>query len=434
MPFSDRVDAGRRLAAQLKHLRGGGVVVLGLPRGGVPVAAAVAEALGAPLDVIVVRKLGVPFQPELGMGAIGEGGVCVLNDDVIRQARIGRRELAEVEARERSELERRAGLFRGDRRRVPLGGHTAVIVDDGIATGSTARAACQVARAHGARRIVLAVPVAPPSVLAELSRVADEVVCVEAPAQLRAVGQWYRDFTQTSDAEVMAILHRAAPPPGGSRSPARDEEVEVDFGGIRVGGRLTVPDGAAGLVVFAHGSGSSRRSPRNRFVAETLNRAGIGTLLFDLLTAAEEQERANVFDVELLAGRLVGATAWLRAQPGMGCFPIGYFGASTGAAAALWAAAEPGAEIDAVVSRGGRPELASPRLGDVRAPTLLIVGGLDSVVLDLNRQALAVLRTESRLTVVPGATHLFEEPGTLAAAAALARDWFGAHLAAVRPR
>jgi dienelactone hydrolase len=234
----------------------------------------------------------------------------------------------------------------------------------------------------------------------------------------------------------MAILHRSALAPGGSRGAVRDEEVEVELGlgGIRVGGRLTVPDGAAGLVVFAHGSGSSRHSPRNRFVAETLNRAGIGTLLFDLLTEVEEQDRANVFDVELLAGRLVGATAWLRAQPGAGRVPIGYFGASTGAAAALWAAADPGAEIDAVVSRGGRPDLAGPRLGDVHAPTLLIVGGLDSVVLDLNRQALALLRTESRLTVVPGATHLFEEPGTLAAAAELARDWFGAHLAAVRPR
>ena len=214
MPFSDRVAAGRRLAAQLQHWRGDDVVVLGLPRGGVPVAAAVADALGAPLDVIVVRKLGVPSQPELAMGAIGDGGVCVLNDDVIRGASIGRKELAAVEARERTELERRAGLFRGDRPRVPLRGRPAVIVDDGIATGSTARAACEVARAHGARRIVLAVPVAPPGVLAELSRVADEVVCVEAPAALRAVGQWYRDFSQTSDAEVMALLHRAASPMG----------------------------------------------------------------------------------------------------------------------------------------------------------------------------------------------------------------------------
>ena len=228
MPFSDRVDAGRRLGHRLEYLRRGDVVVLGLPRGGVPVAAAVAEALGAPLDVIVVRKLGVPFQPELAMGAIGEGGVSVLNDDVIREARVGRRELAEVEARERTELERRAGLFRGDRPRVALQGRTAVIVDDGIATGSTARAACQVARAHGARRIVLAVPVAPPSVQAELARVADDVVCVETPAQLRAVGQWYRDFSQTSDAEVMAILSRAAPGRGGSAGPVCDEEVEVD--------------------------------------------------------------------------------------------------------------------------------------------------------------------------------------------------------------
>lgn len=218
MAFSDRVGAGRRLAPRLKHLRGRDVVVLGLPRGGVPVAGAVAEALGAPLDVIVVRKLGVPSQPELAMGAIGEGGVCVLNDDVIRDARIGRRELAEVEARERTELERRAGLFRGNRPRVPLEGRTAVIVDDGIATGSTARAACQVARAHGARRVVVAVPVAPPGVLARLSDVADEVVCVETPAQLGAVGQWYRDFTQTSDGEVMAILRRAVSAPGRART------------------------------------------------------------------------------------------------------------------------------------------------------------------------------------------------------------------------
>jgi putative phosphoribosyl transferase len=219
------------------------------------------------------------------------------------------------------------------------------------------------------------------------------------------------------------VAGAAADPPG------RDEEVEVQAGPVRVGGHLTVPDAASGIIVFAHGSGSSRHSPRNRFVASFLHQAGLGTLLFDLLTPDEELDRANVFDIGLLAGRLQAATTWLRGEPEAGGIRIGYFGASTGAAAALWAAAAPEADIAAVVSRGGRPDLAAPRLGAVGAPTLLIVGGRDELVLQLNRQAQAQLRCENRLAVVPGATHLFEEPGTLLAAAGLARDWFAAHLA-----
>jgi putative phosphoribosyl transferase len=191
---------------------------------------------------------------------------------------------------------------------------------------------------------------------------------------------------------------------------------------------VVLPAGAPGIVVFVHGSGSSRHSPRNRFVAAVLNDAGLGTLLFDLLTVEEEEDRANVFDIELLARRLRQATAWLRTQPWAAEVPIGWFGASTGAGAALWAAAEPGADVAAIVSRGGRPDLAGPRLEQVQAPTLLIVGGLDSVVLDLNRAARANLRCTSDLVVIPGATHLFEESGTLAAAAAAARDWFRYHL------
>jgi putative phosphoribosyl transferase len=166
-----------------------------------------------------------------------------------------------------------------------------------------------------------------------------------------------------------------------------------------------------------------------------LQRAGLGTLLFDLLTDDEERDRANVFDIVLLARRLGEATAWLRAVPEVGGLAVGYFGASTGAAAALWAAAEPGAQIAAVVSRGGRPDLAASRLPLVTAPTLLVVGGEDHMVLDLNRQAQRLLaRCESRLVVVPGATHLFDEPGTLEAAAEAARDWFGQHLAPAAPR
>ncbi|WP_455358524.1 alpha/beta family hydrolase [Streptomyces sp. SYSU K21746] len=433
MLFTDRADAGRRLAEALRHLATEEPVVLGLPRGGVPVAYHVAHVLGAPLDVIVVRKLGVPYHRELGFGAIGEGGVRVISDDIVRRSGVRQADLAAVEHDEEAELLRRARRFRSGRPRLSLDGRTVIVVDDGIATGATAAAACEVVRAQGAARVVLAVPVAPPDAVARLRTEADEVVCLSTPVAFSAVGEWYQDFTQTSDEEVMFLLAQAATAPV-TRTPAvgpgTESEVEVAAGGLRLAGDLTVPEGAAAVVMFAHGSGSSRHSPRNRLVAAALNRAGLGTLLFDLLTTAEEADRANVFDIETLAGRLADATAWLRRRQAL---PVGYFGASTGAAAALWAAADPGADIAAVVSRGGRPDLAGPRLTGVRAPTLLIVGGRDAMVLDLNRVAQRQLRCENRLEVVPGATHLFEEPGALDEVADLARDWFAAHLATPAP-
>ncbi|GAA3530447.1 hypothetical protein GCM10022419_006810 [Nonomuraea rosea] len=199
-------------------------------------------------------------------------------------------------------------------------------------------------------------------------------------------------------------------------------------------GDLIVPDAAQGVVIFAHGSGSGRHSPRNRYVAGVLNEAGLGTLLFDLLTPEEEADRANVFDIGLLAARLLERTGWVRARPEAAGLAIGYFGASTGAAAALWAAAEAEGEIAAVVSRGGRPDLAGARLSAVRAPTLLLVGGRDPAVVELNEQAQRSLGAESRMIVVPGATHLFEEPGALEAVAGHARDWFGTHFAGPRER
>lgn len=206
MPFRDRVDAGRQLGTALEPWRSRHPVVLGLPRGGVPVAAEVAALLHAPLDVILVRKLGVPKQPELAMGAIGEDGIRVLNEDVVHVARIESSTIAAVEHAERTELDARAERFRGDRPRVDVRERTVIIVDDGIATGSTARAAIEVARAHGAARVVLAVPVAPARTCADLGHVADEVVCLETPDPFMAVGQFYRDFSQTSDAEVIACL------------------------------------------------------------------------------------------------------------------------------------------------------------------------------------------------------------------------------------
>jgi dienelactone hydrolase len=218
----------------------------------------------------------------------------------------------------------------------------------------------------------------------------------------------------------------------------RERTVPIPVGTVTLDGTLALPPSPRGIVLFAHGSGSSRLSPRNRFVARTLEEAGLATLLFDLLTAEEERVDALTghlrFDIPFLANRLVGATDWMLGEPEMARLPaparqtIGYFGASTGSGAALIAAAERPDVVGAVVSRGGRPDLAGPALARVKAPTLLIVGGNDVPVIALNQQALASLRAEARLEIVPGATHLFEEPGTLEEVARLARAWFERHL------
>jgi putative phosphoribosyl transferase len=203
---------------------------------------------------------------------------------------------------------------------------------------------------------------------------------------------------------------------------------EVQLPGVGITGEVTVPPRASGIVVFAHGSGSSRFSPRNRQVAAALHGRGLATILLDLLRPDEEGTRDNVFDIELLSERLLAATAWARDQEGLSVLPVGYFGASTGAAAALTAAARPEAGIGAIVSRGGRPDLAGALLEEVRAPTLLIVGGRDEVVLELNREASRRLGGPVELAVVPEAGHLFEEPGALEEVARLAGEWFATRL------
>jgi len=441
MLFADRIDAGRRLAHRLRRFRGPDVVVLGVPRGGVPVAAVVAEELDVPLDVLVVRKLGAPGHPELAMGAVGERGVRVVNDDVVRGLGVPAEDFVEADLRERAEVADRARRFRGAAAMTPLGGRTALVVDDGVATGATMAAACEVARALGAASVVVAVPVASREALTRLRRAADEVVCLGAPEPFFGVGRWYRDFRPTSDDEVVALLaeaHRAArtgsaDPPDPQDPPDPDAVVDLDAGDARLPAHLAVPAGATGLVLFAHGSGSSRHSPRNRHVAAVLQQAGLGTVLVDLLTPQEAESRANVFDVELLARRLVALSRTLERDPRTGGLPIGYFGASTGAAAALVAAAEPGNRVRAVVSRGGRPDLAGDALPRVTAPTLLVVGGRDTAVLGLNHRARRRMRCRCDVVVVPRATHLFEEPGTLDEAARHAAGWFRTHLGAGSP-
>jgi putative phosphoribosyl transferase len=208
--------------------------------------------------------------------------------------------------------------------------------------------------------------------------------------------------------------------------------VRIPVNGVEIEGALVLPPAARGVVLFAHGSGSSRHSPRNNFVAETLRAVGIGTLLMDLLTRQEDAIYQTHFDIDLLTWRLERATQWLMEEPQVQSLDIGYFGASTGAAAALNTAATFGSLIGAVVSRGGRPDLAMAALASVQAPTLMIVGALDHLVIELNRKAYERLKTEKHLAIVPGATHLFEEPGTLQEVARLAAAWFRRHLGAQR--
>jgi putative phosphoribosyl transferase len=414
LPFHDRLDAGRQLAQRLAHLRGQKPVVLAIPRGAVPMGRVIADALDGELDVVLVRKLGAPHNPELALGAIDEHGSVHMNPESALLtlphryvADVAQKQLDLIHARRRS-----YGV-----QPIPLRDRVVVVVDDGLATGATMFAALEAARAQDPQRLICAVPVAAADSLERVRRHADEVVCLATPEPFLSVGQWYEDFSAVEDADVIRVLAHG-------RTSTRS--LRIDAGApSRLPADLTLPAQPRGLVVFVHGSGSSRLSPRNRAVAEALQQAGFATLLFDLLTPEEDNDPVARFDIPLLARRLGATLSQLHADPSLATMPIGLFGASTGAAAALIAAAEHPAHIAAVVSRGGRPDLAGedvfPR---VRAPTLLIVGGADHEVLALNRQALARLPREAELSIVPGATHLFEEPGALDQVAAAASAWF----------
>jgi len=475
MSFENRVDAGKRLASRLDtYAKRQDVIVLGIPRGGVPVAFEVASVLRAPLDVFLSRKLGVPGREESAFGAIASGGVRVLDRELIDAVGITHAAVERITANVRKELERREKLYRGGRQPLVVQGKTVILVDDGIATGSSMRAAIEALRQMKPARVVVAVPVAPLHTCKQLRSKVDDLVCPYQPETFYAIGQFYEDFSQVNDEEVTELLQRAARPAESSASPSatvpdiveeaslesfpasdapgwtqRQEEsamipgrksqrngtevaIAIEAGKVVLDGILGLPEEARAVVLFAHGSGSSRHSPRNQYVARVLRSAGIGTLLFDLLTRDEElkdEVTAELrFDIPFLANRLKDATRWLMLRPDMKGVRLGYFGASTGAAAALVAAAELPYAIDAVVSRGGRPDLAGKALPAVAAPTLLIVGGNDEPVIGMNQDALAELRREKKLVIVPGATHLFEEPGTLEEVARLAAEWFTQHL------
>ncbi len=433
LTFMDRDDAGRQLAKRLESMVFSNPVIYALPRGGVPVAVEVARRLNAPLDLVLVRKIGAPSNPEVALGAVVEGTPpqTVINEEIKRLSGADDTFLARAREEKLAELEHRRLRYMGDRPRIDPSGRTAIVVDDGLATGATMKAALIALKRQGAGMIVVALPVAPVDTLAEISELADTVVCLIPARHFRGVGAFFRDFHQLTDEETIGLL-RQSWTRYDATSPVQPQafnQREVSIPPLGLIGNLVVPKNPRGIILFAHGSGSSRHSPRNTFVAEKLNASGFATLLLDLLTPAEAEDRRNVFDIPLLAERVVEASLWISSEADIAELPLGLFGASTGAGAALQAAAELQSRVAAVVSRGGRPDLAGPHLPRVVSPTLLIVGGDDHQVIDLNRQAHAALTCEKLLRIVPGASHLFEEPGTLEAAIDFARAWFEHYLA-----
>ncbi|UOF02914.1 phosphoribosyltransferase family protein [Bdellovibrio reynosensis] len=418
--FKDREEAAKLLSEKLIHLKNENPIVLAIPRGAVPIAAKVAEQLDAPMDLVLIKKIGAIHNPELAIGAISEDGHTFFNKELVQILGITSETQNKLAQTKLAELKEQKERLLGDRASFEIKDRTVIIVDDGIATGATLISSIQFLRHKNPKKIIVAAPVGAKDTIKKIEKIADDVIVLMAPVDFIAVGLWYETFDQVSDKEVRELLK----PQKLSLSTSK-KSVQIPIQGGTLKGDLHVSKDMKGLVLFAHGSGSSRLSPRNRYVADCLNQENFGTLLLDLLTEEEALERSQVFDIPKLAERLQTATLWIHNQ--FKNTPLGYFGASTGAGAALVAATKPNLSIKAVVSRGGRPDLAGEYLSKVKAPTLLIVGGADDIVITLNMQAQKRLRN-CELIIVPDATHLFEEEGALDQVVDHAIKWFKHYL------
>lgn len=399
--FHDRRDAGRRLGDELGWLRGQEVVVLAVPRGGVPVAVEVAAGLDAPIDVLPVRRVDLPGRLGLAMGAVGEGGVDVLLEELVRAAAVPRLLVAQAQHHAREELEAQLTAYREVAPDLPLAGRVAVVVDDGAVTGATIRAACQVARARGAARVVVGIPVASPEVLAVLQEEADVVRALYAPADFTSLEDWYDDLTPLTDDDVRSVLSQAT-----GLSIAVVDLAAVD-------GTLTPVPHPKGLAVLA--------GPGLGPTATELREDGWTTLVLGELAAGGYAA----------VDRLIAATRTVLAQPACAGLSAAWVGSGDAVRVMLEAAAEIGAPVAAVVGRGGRPDLARAVLPNVAAPTLLLAGARDRRSQEHARAALSWMRCDSDLKVVPGATAAFTEPDAALVAADHTRAWLAAHL--VRP-
>ena len=420
MYFRDRKDAGEQLAAVLKQKGYVDAVVLGIPRGGLPVATEVARAVGGILAVVVARKLGAPGNPELAIGATTASGITYINEGVARAVGASQAYIDAEKLRQVLEAQRREELFDGHRR-PGLKDRTVIVVDDGVATGATAIAAIRATKAEGAKRVVIAVPVGPPEMIDLLGKEADEVVCLESDPGFWAVGQYYDNFDQVSDQDVRALLDAYAAPP-----PAPDStHVTIKRNQINLAGILTTPAGAGPfpLVIFVHGLGSGKDSPRNVTIAAHIVDSGIATLLFDLSGHGESlpdpHDGLGAYVADLQA-----AFAWATVAPQVKNDAIGIAGSSLGATIAVKALIEGHVKPRTMVLRAPPVEPEDFRRIDV--PSLVLIGSLDPLRSDVEWGATPC--PQLTLSVVQGASHLFEEPGTLEQALRLTVGWFVQHL------
>ena len=397
MYFKNREQAGVFLANTLfEKFKKRKPIVVAIPRGGVPVAQPIAYLLDSPLTIISARKVGSPSNQEYGIGAVSEDGQVWMDYQELGELKIDQTKIDQSVDRAMKELKRQSEVFKKVLRPIEFKGRSVILVDDGLATGATMLAAIRSLKAKGVKEITVAVPVASESGIDLVRAEVNDVVSAYTPTYFTAVGKWYEDFSQVEDKEVLRLLEMANNPP------IKDyftQDVEIEVEGVKLMGTLTLPKNNKAWIIFAHGSGTSRNSKKNIELAAKFNEAGFGTLLFDLLTEDEGRFRATVFDVDFLAHRLSMATRWLKRQEVWRQKPIGYFGASTGAAAALEACALFEPDIFAVVSKSGRPDLAKS-LKRVNTPTLLIVSEKDKQEIELNEYARKLI-PQAKLHIIP---------------------------------
>jgi putative phosphoribosyl transferase len=426
--FTDRPEAGRLLAERLQLFRSADPVVIGLTRGGVPVASEVARTLQAPLEVIAVTPLSLPGQEEHRIGAIAEDGTRFVMRRALAQGPVGAREVLGIERRARTRLDRQVARLRSGQAARMLGGRTVIIVDDGLVTGSSARVACAVARGRGATRVVVALPVAAPAGLPAVAELADDIVTIQTVDDVISVGRWYADFRQTGDEEVRSLLTvrpgQTGPMPvfAGSASAAPAREVSVPVASdplLRVPAVVACPRQASMLIICPHASSRTRFSARQGLIAAILNNAGLATAQVDLLSAGEELAAGAVPHVARLTDRLRAVTRSL----GEGFGAVGYLAAGPVSAAALRAASAEDSRVTSVVCLSGRPDLARP-FGPRNVRTLLLAGAEDSVSRRLLRDVLENSGRDYELTTIRDADDLLRDPESLVRAAERARDWF----------